>query len=135
MRSVIAFTLSIFLSLNAAHAAVLGVCDTLEQAVANGVAAEHGAHFAHHSHHDHGTDVGSERVPDASGKADVADQKSPATTPSDHSHAHPTFSSLLPGGVIVPAVPRREAMSAPIADAFVSAHPLRLERPPRASLA
>lgn len=135
MRNVIAFALSLFLSLNAAHAAVVGVCDALEQAVANGVAAEHGAHFGHHSHHDQGADVVSGATPDAFGKAGGSDQKSPTIVPSDHFHAHPSFSSLLPGGVIVPAVPRHEAMIATPANAYVSAHPSRLERPPRASLA
>ncbi|MFA6311036.1 MAG: hypothetical protein WCV99_06965 [Sterolibacterium sp.] len=135
MRNLITLILSMFLSMNAAHAAVVGICDALEQGAAHGVAAEHRAHFGHHSHHAQGADAASDKVSDASAKTAGADQKSPTTTPSDHSHAHPSFSTLLPGSVVVSAVSKRDVMTTSLSDVFVSAHPSRLERPPRASLA
>lgn len=124
MRSLLAFLLAVLLSLNAAHAAVVGICDALEHT------QNHGAHFGHHSH-EHGDD----HAPAAPTAA--PDQPSQSPTAGDHhpAHVHPGFSMLLPsaiGAMVLaghspyPSLNRRD---------FVSAPQIRLERPPRATLA
>jgi len=52
MRIFISFILAIMLSLNAAYAASVGVCDALEHT------SSQAAHFGHHSH-EHSDDHGS----------------------------------------------------------------------------
>ena len=90
MRTCFALLLAALLSLNAAYAAVAGVCDTLEHTQGKA------AYFGHHTH-EHGDDHAHDAPP-----ADP-DQPGQLTAASDHHHAHvhPGFSTLLPGAIDV----------------------------------
>lgn len=120
MRTCLVFLLAVLLSLNAAAAAVAGVCDVLEHA------PNHVTHFGHHSHdHDHdASPVG----PDSTGKA-------PAANDHHHAHVHPGFSMLLPSLVGVMPLDGHSPQVAGASDGFASAPHVRLDRPPRAALA
>ena len=121
MRTYLAFLLTIMLSLNAAYAASVGVCDALEQTT------NHAAHFGHHSH-EH-SDVYDEPAVDADGGSNV-----PAV--SDHHHActHPCF-YLLSGAINVIPLDGCSPLVASPASTFISVSQTLLERPPRAALA
>lgn len=124
MRTCLAFLLAVLLSLNAAAAAVAGVCDVLEHT------SSHVTHFGHHNHehdNDHDHDV-SPAGPDSTGKA-------PAANDHHHAHVHPGFSMLLPSLVGVMPLDGHSPQVAGASDSFASAPQLRLDRPPRAALA
>jgi hypothetical protein len=113
MRSYVSFILAVMLSLNAANAAVVGVCDALENKPG------HTAHFLHHSH------------------ADSDDHTGKATPFGDHqhNHAHSGFSTILPNSIgLLPMTVGNTLVAAP-AEIFVSAPQTLLDRPPRATLA
>jgi hypothetical protein len=113
MRSCLSFVLAIVLSLNAANAAVVGVCDALEHKPG------HAAHFLHHSHAD---------SDDHTGKATPFGEH-------QHNHAHPGFSTILPNSIgVLPLTVECTLIAAP-AEIFVSAPITLLDRPPRATLA
>jgi hypothetical protein len=120
MRSLFALLLAVLLSLNAAHAAVVGICDALEHT------QNHGIHFGHHSH-EHGDD----HAPAA------PDQPSQSPTAGDHhpAHVHPGFSLLLPGAIGVIVLDGHSPYASLNRRDFVSAPHIRLERPPRTTLA
>lgn len=105
------------LSLNAAYAASVGVCDALEHE------SNHAAHFGHHSH-EHGDDHEA-----SSSGADGEDKMQ------YHDHAHPCFSSILPDIVSVMPLSGSSPLVATPAGIFVSAPQVLLDRPPRAALA
>lgn len=119
MRTCLAILLAVFLSLNTAYAAVVGVCDVFEHTEQNDK-----AHFGHHSHeHDA-----------APADADGSD-KLAASGDHDHAHVHPGFSTLVPGSIgLLPFAGRSPLVPATL-DILVSAAQIRLDRPPRAALA
>ncbi|TAN72007.1 MAG: hypothetical protein EPN14_10955 [Gallionella sp.] len=120
MRACLSFFLATMLSLNAAYAAVVGVCDALEHT------SSHAAHFGHHSH-DH---VHDEPAADADRASNM-----PAVGDHHHAHVHPVFSSLPATSVGVKLL---AGCITPVADpgsTFVSAPQALLDRPPRATLA
>lgn len=124
MRFFVALLLAALLSLNAAHAVVVGVCDALEKTPG------HSAHFGHHSHEHSG---------DHTHDASPADSDHPSQVPvaSDHHHAHvhPGFATLLPGAMGVAALDGDSPLASLERRDFVSAPLIRLDRPPRAALA
>lgn len=123
MRTCLAILLAVFLSLNTAYAAVVGVCDVLEHTGQNDK-----AHFGHHSH-EHADEHEHDAAP-----ADGSD-KLAASGDHDHAHVHPGFSTLLPGSVGMKLFAGRSPLVPATPDTFVSAPQLRLDRPPRAALA
>ena len=125
MRFLLALLLAVLLSLNAAHAAVVGICDALEHT------QSHSAHFGHHSH-EHDND-------DHASAAPTADTDRPGQSPTagDYhpAHVHPGFSMLLPGAIGVIVLGGHSPYMSLNRRDFVSAPHIRLERPPRAALA
>ena len=122
MRTYLAFLLTIMLSLNAAYAASVGVCDALEQTT------NHAAHFGHHSHEHSDVHVHDEPVVDADGGSNV-----PAV--SYHHHVHAAFSCLLSDPIDVTPLKGCRPLIATPASNFVSAPQALIEHPPRAALA
>jgi len=134
MRTLIAFFLSLFLTLNAANAAIHGVCDVFEHGQAHDVVAEHDAHPGHHGHDsEDGDEV--KVTPDVTLKFGADTSTGSGQMHPDHCHAHPSFSSLLTDRLSLPVMPDSIVLSAIPADALKSAVLRRLERPPRAHLA
>ncbi len=124
MRTCFAFLLAVLFSLNAASAAVVGVCDALEHTQSDA------SHFGHHSHQ-HGDNHAHDAPPadpDGTGKAPTANDH-------HHAHVHPGFSTLLPSAVGVMPLEGRSPLATAGANSFASAPLVRLDRPPRASLA
>lgn len=132
MRTLIAIFLSLFLSLNAASAAVHGVCDAFEQGAAHGigVAVEHDAHPGHH---DDSVALTMHSESDSGGA--MGDPRNSIETHTDHCHVHPSVSSLLPEELSFPAQTGRASLIPLPAAALASAQLPRLDRPPRARLA
>jgi len=124
MRTCLSFLLAAILSLNAAYAASVGVCDVLEHT------SSHAAHLGHHSH-DHGDEHAHN---DPSGSADGTGNV-PATADHHHTHVHPSFSYLLPDTIGMTSSEGCTLLNADPADTFVSAQQALLDRPPRAALA
>ncbi|MDO8811135.1 MAG: hypothetical protein Q7J38_03795 [Gallionella sp.] len=122
MRTCFSFLLAIMLSLNAAYAASVGVCDALEHT------SGHAAHFGHHSH-EHSDDHAHDDPPVAADGAGNA----PAVGDHHHDHVHQGFSSILPGSIGVMPMTGRSPMVAIPAGAFVSAPQTLPARPPRAT--
>lgn len=122
MRTCLSFLLAVMLSLNAAYAATVGVCDVLEHT------SSQAAHLGHHSH-EHNDDHDNAPV-----SADAADEGTSAVS-DHHSHVHPSFSFLLPG--IIDAMPLTgcNSLLASPASNFDSAPQSSLDHPPRAALA
>lgn len=117
MRTCLLFLLTIVLSLNAAYAASVGICDALEQKQG------HASHIGHHSH-EHGDDHDAPPTgADDAGKTH------------NHDHAHPSFSSILPSIVNVIPLSGYSLQFATPAATFVSAPPVLIEHPPKATLA
>lgn len=124
MRTCLVFLLAIMLSLNAAYAASLGVCDALEHA------SSHTAHLGHHSHED--SDSHTHDDPQANG-----DQvgKLAAVSGHHHDHVHPSFSVILPCNIgIVPLIEPNSLVVIPVSS-FVSAPQSLIEYPPKATFA
>lgn len=127
MRFFLTLLFTVLIPLNAAYAAVVGMCDAMEHTQSEV------AHFGHHSHgqgddHAHAAHDGSPADPG---------QPSQSSAASDHQHAHvhPVFSTLLSGTIDVMPIGGRTPYAALDHRDFVSAPQLRLDRPPRAALA
>ena len=125
MRTCLAILLAVFLSLNTAYAAVVGVCDVLEH-----TEQDDKAHFGHHSHQH--ADEHEHDAPPAN--ADGSD-KLAASGDHDHAHVHPGFSTLVSSSIGLLLFSGRSPLVAATPDTFVSAAKVRLDRPPRAALA
>jgi hypothetical protein len=124
MRTYFAFLLAIMLSLNAAYAASVGVCDALEQT------KSHTAHFGHHSHEHSDDYVHDEPAVDADGGSNV-----PAVSDHHHAHVHAAFSCLLSNVIGVTPLDGCSTLMATPSSIFVSAPQTLIEHPPRAVLA
>lgn len=127
MRTFIVILLSVVFPLNAAFAAVAGVCDAIDHLPQGG--AEQHLHIDHHSH----------SVSDAAVDEDaIGDQDTPQGKKSvgGHCHAHsPTASAATASNVVSsPNVGHHVLMALP-ASPFISFIPAGLDRPPRDSLA
>lgn len=124
MRTGLAFILAIVLSLNAAYAASVGICDALEHSTS------HAAHFGHHSHEhdDHPVHV------EARVSADEADKAHPAGE-HHHDHAHPGFSSIPQGIVSVTPLTGCNLLVAAPVGTYASAAQSPPYHPPRATFA
>lgn len=116
MKAVLAFVLSLVFSLNAAYAAVAGVCDATDH-LAQG---ERDLHF-HADHHSHGADVQSHDDGDPLKNA----------KPGDHCHAHGSWVSLV-SNVDTTPVFGDHVLSPSEPTPLSSVTTRRLERPPRA---
>lgn len=127
MRTLIVFLLSIIFSLNAAFAAVAGVCDAIDH-LPQGESEQH-FHVGLHSHSD------SEVVADehASGNTDTPQGKKSA---GGHCHAHSTTVTAVTASNLVSS-PKlgQHVLIAPPPSSFISFIPAGLDRPPRDSLA
>ncbi len=116
MRFFLTLLLAVLIPLNAAYAAVVGVCDALEHT------QSHSGHFGHHEHdsrdHKHGD-------PHEASSAD------PGQSPSACDHVHSGFATLLSttASIMLPA--HRSPYLIVIRHDFVSAPLIGLERPPR----
>lgn len=127
MRIFVALFLAFLLSLNAAGAAVAGVCDALEHA------PKHATHFGCHSHehvgdHTHG-DL--QNAPDGT----EGGGSLPVASDSHHAHVHPGFLSLLSHSIKVMTPNGSSLLISPPSDRFSSAALAGLDRPPKAALA
>ena len=129
MRFLLAFFLSLCLTFNAAYAAVTDICDLAEtgQGHANVVASTAADHFGHHDHDD-------DHASDTSAKHNPSDTDT-SVPHGDHCHPHQCFTSVLPEALNLPTALGRHLSPVSTADQLCSAHPSRLERPPRAPLA
>jgi hypothetical protein len=117
MRTCLTFLLSMMLTLNAAYAASVGICDALEQKPG------HASHIGHHTHeHDDDHDAQPSGA-DGAGKTH------------NHDHAHPAFSSIPPNIVRVMPLAGHGLPAASPAGTFVSAPQVLIEHPPKATLA
>jgi hypothetical protein len=123
MRTCIVFLLAALLSLNAASAAIVGVCDALEHT------QSHTAHVGHHSHE--------HNIADDHPSAAVPDEIDTLPAPGDHHHAHvhSGFVTLLSGTVDVPLFEGSSPLAIGVSSHFISAPHVRLDRPPCAALA
>lgn len=125
MRACLSFVFALMLSLNAAYAAVVGVCDVLEH-----TSSHDAAHFGHHSH-EHGDGHAYDDPPVSSdGSSNV-----PAASEHYHNHVHPSFSYILPGIIGIMPLAGNSPMVAAPAVVFVSVPQAPPARPPRATLA
>lgn len=130
MRFLLAFILSLCLSLNAAYAAGVDVCDALEPGTIKSavtLASEHGEHFGHHVHDDQDT-------PDADASPTPGDPAA-QTAHTDQCHPHQCFTSVISSEVSLPILAGHQLLPVGPCDQFVSAPSSRLERPPRTALA
>jgi hypothetical protein len=134
MRALIVLFLSLILTLNAASAAIHGVCDVFEHGAGHGLMAKHGDHPGHHEH-DVTVSANSHLLPDVTTPSGEFDAPSPDQPHPDHCHTHPTFSSLAANFPAVPVIPMTGALSALPTAALVSISVSLPERPPRALLA
>jgi len=121
MRTYLAFILAIMLSLNAAYAATVGVCDALEHTT------NQAAHFGHHSH-EHSDDHAHDEPAD--GGSNV-----PAVSDHHHAHVHAAFSCLLSDTIHVTPLKGCSPLVASPASTFISAPQALIEHPPRVALA
>ena len=122
MRTCLTFLLSIMLSLNAAYAAGVGICDVL------GHSSNHAAHFGHHSH-EHSDDRAAQPADqNQDGKESPVDNQY-------HDHVHPGFSSILTDIISVMPLTGCSPLIVAPANAFVSVPQTLPDRPPRATLA
>ena len=125
MRFLLTLLLAALLSLNAAYAAVVSVCDALEHT------QSHATHFGHHSHEHRDGHVHDAPPADSDGTG-----KTPASSDHHHhAHVHPGFSTLVPATVGVIPLDGRSPLATAATNTFVSAPQVRLDRPPRAALA
>jgi len=124
MRIFLSFILTVMLSLNAAYAASVGVCDALEHT------SGQAAHFGHHSHEHSDDHAHDEPAADADGANYV-----PAADDHHHAHVHAAFSFLLSDTIHVTPLKGCSPLVASPASTFISAPQALIERPPRATLA
>jgi hypothetical protein len=123
MRACLVALLAIMLSLNAAYAASLGVCDAVKHASDN-----HGLHIGHHDHADehahHNLQVNGGETDETS-----------SVNAHHHHHAHPSFSCILPNTVGLAESDRHGLVTEILPHAFISAVLTSLDQPPKATLA
>lgn len=127
MRTFIVILLSIVFSLNAAFAAVAGVCDAIDH-LPQGESGQH-LHMGHHSH------SVSEAAADehANGDTDTPQGKKSAGA---HCHAHSTTATAVTASNLVSSPNLgHHVLIAPPSSPFASFIPAGLDRPPRNSLA
>lgn len=124
MRTGLFLLLALMLSLNAAYAAAVGICDALEHT------SSRAGHFGHHSHEHNDVHVHDEPAVDADGASFV-----PADGDHHHACVHPVFSCLLPGAIGVTPLEGRSPPGASLVSTFISAPQALIEHPPRATLA
>ncbi|MBI2286207.1 MAG: hypothetical protein HYU79_01875 [Nitrosomonadales bacterium] len=124
MRAYLAFLLAIMLSLNAAYAASVGVCDALEHT------SNHAAHFGHHSHEHSDDHAHDEPAVDADGGSDIS-----VVSDHHHDHVHAAFSCLLSDTIDVIPLEGCSPLIVIPDSTFISAPQALIEHPPRAALA
>ena len=127
MRTFIVILLSVVFSLNAAFAAVAGVCDAVDH-LPQGESAQH-LHVGHHGH------IVSEVMAEehANGEQDTPQGKKSAGS---HCHAHSTTTTAVAASNFVSSPNLgHHVLIAPPSSPFASFIPAGLDRPPRDSLA
>jgi hypothetical protein len=121
MHLLIAVLLSFLVSLNAAYAAVLGVCDVMEHGKSD-LTIEQTSHFGHHGHA-------------AEDGAVSGDDTRACTGAGDNCHAHASFSPMILSEVQVPGPLGRSPFVGQPPSRLVSVPPIGMEYPPRSVLA
>lgn len=124
MSTCLSFLLAIMLSLNAAYAASVGVCDVLEHT------SSQTAHLGHHSH-----EHSDEHIYDVPQVGAVDVDKVTSISDHHHDHVHPSFLYLLTEMIGVLPLTAGNALAVVTSNIFISVSLSRLERPPRAALA
>lgn len=129
MRLLLAFFLSLCLSLNAAYAAATDICDLTEMGRGHSamIASEIPDHFGHHEHNDNHTSI-------ADGKLNPSDTDT-SLPHGDHCHPHQCFTSVPPETAKLPTPHGRQLPPVGVVAQLFSVSSPRLERPPRATLA
>lgn len=122
MRACLTFFLVIMISLNAAYAASLSVCDAVKHASGHGSHIGHHDHADEHAHHDLQVN-GSETDEVASGNGHY------------HYHVHPSFSYILPSTVGLVELDRGTLATEALPCVFISAALTPLDHPPKTILA
>ena len=127
MRTFIVILLSVVFSLNAAFAAVAGVCDAIDHLPQGG--AEQHLHIDHHSHSV--SEAGAEE--DANGDQDTPQGKKSA---GGHCHAHSTTATaVMASSLVLSPTMGRDVFVTLSTSPFISFIPAGLDRPPQDSLA
>lgn len=128
MRSLIVLLLSIVFSLNAAFAAVVGVCDAIDH-LPQGKSEQHLHKLSHHSHSV--SEAGAEE--DANGDQDTPQGKKSA---GGHCHAHSTTATaVMASSLVLSPTMGRDVFVTLSTSPFISFIPAGLDRPPQDSLA
>lgn len=127
MRSLIVILLSVIFSLNAAFAAVAGVCDAIDHLPQGG--SEQHFHVDQHSH------SVSEAAADERANGDTDTQQGKKSS-GGHCHAHSTTATAVTASNLVSSPNLgHHVLIAPPSSPFASFIPAGLDRPPRDSLA
>jgi hypothetical protein len=127
MRTLIVILLSVIFSLNAAFAAVAGVCDAIDHLPQGG--SEQHFHVDQHSH------SVSETMADERANGDTDTQQGKKSS-GGHCHAHSTTATAVTASNLVSSPNLgHHVLIAPPASPFASFIPAGLDRPPRDSLA
>lgn len=127
MRSLIVILLSVIFSLNAAFAAVAGVCDAIDHLPQGG--SEQHFHVDQHSH------SVSETMADERANGDTDTQQGKKSS-GGHCHAHSTTATAVTASNLVSSPNLgHHVLIAPPLSPFASFIPAGLDRPPRDSLA
>lgn len=119
MRFFLILLLVIAIPFNAAYAATTAIFNVVQ-------------HTAHPDHHPHGHVVQHDSV-DSAGNVGQEGNTAPTHHASDHHHSHvnPVFISILSASIGLNLPIAKSALTFPSTETFNSAHPSRLERPPR----
>ena len=127
MRTLIVILLSVIFSLNAAFAAVAGVCDAIDHLPQGG--SEQHFHVDQHSH------SVSETMADERANGDTDTQQGKKSS-GGHCHAHSTTATTVTASNLVSSLNLgHHVLIAPPSSPFASFIPAGLDRPPRDSLA
>jgi hypothetical protein len=127
MRTLIVILLSVIFSLNAAFAAVAGVCDAIDHLPQGG--SEQHFHVDQHSH------SVSETMADERANGDTDTQQGKKSS-GGHCHAHSTTATAVTASNLVSSPNLgHHVLIAPPSSPFASFIPAGLDRPPRDSLA
>ena len=122
MRISLTFLLAIMLSLNAAYAAAVGVCDTVRHV------SDHGLHIGHH---DHADEQAHHDLQVSGGETN----ETPSVNGHHHHHVHPSFFCILPSVVGLVVLDRHSLAADIFPHIFVSAALTPLDHPPKTILA
>lgn len=124
LRFLFSLVLALLLSLNAAFAAAVGVCDAFEET------SGHGPHAYHHQHEHPSTDAHPEHEtpPD---QTSVNGALPDGNHDHDHCHAHASFLTLTGDESGIGLFPSRSPLVARPVNALVSTWPIGLDRPPK----